>query len=122
MIERQPLARPRHAVADAIHAFLQLGGIGFAGQEVGFGFLVFDTSDPNKPVTLVKVLDAKSGAAKAATVATGYFHNVSDQQSGVTFRPGGADLAVRTGDGTVLVVDASKLKEVKNAKPEGKKE
>jgi WD40 repeat protein len=86
------------------------------------GFVVTEMSDPNKPATVVKVIDATTGAAKAATVATGYQHNFGDQNRGVTFRPGGTDLAVRTGDGTVLVVDAGKLKEVKDAKPEGKKE
>ena len=72
-------------------------------------------TDPNKPATLVKVLDVASGKAKTSTVATG-FHagfNGPSQSHGVSFRPGSADIAVRTGDGTVLVIDGGKLKDAK---------
>ncbi len=88
------------------------GPLALSSDGKSVGFIALDTSDPNKPAIVVKVIDAK-GATKALTVATGYPHGTAESMRGVTFRPGGADLAVRTGDGTVLVVDAGKLKDTK---------
>lgn len=91
------------------------GPLALSADGTSVGFIALDTSDPNKPATVVKVIDAK-GVTRALTVATGYPHGTVDTMRGVTFRPGGADLAVRTGDGTVLVVDATKLKDAKPRK------
>jgi WD40 repeat protein len=98
------------------------GTLTLAPDGKSVAFVALETPEPNKPVTAVKVIDATTGAAKALTLATGYPYGSSANALGVAFRPGGADLAVRTGDGTVVVVDASKLQEVKAAKPEAKKE
>jgi hypothetical protein len=73
-----------------------------------FGFVVTDISNPNQPAVMVKVIDAK-GAAKSAIVSSSPYASLEFQR-GVSFRPDGTDIAVRTGDGTVLVVDGSKLK------------
>jgi hypothetical protein len=82
--------------------------LGVSGASVGF--VSFDASDPNKPATSLKVTDAATGKTKSATLSTGHMYGVADAQRGVSFRPGGNDIAVRTGDGTVLVIDATKLK------------
>jgi hypothetical protein len=97
------------------------GPLTLAPDGKSIAFVGSEMRDPNKPATVVKVIDATTGAAKALTLATGYPFGTA-ANPGVALRPGGADLAVRTGDGTVLVVDASKLQDVKAAKPEAKKE
>ncbi|MCI0702847.1 MAG: PQQ-binding-like beta-propeller repeat protein [Planctomycetia bacterium] len=73
-------------------------------------FLANDLSNPNKPATLVKVLTVSDGKAKSATIATGYHMGFGEKNRDVTFRPDGKDLAIRIGDGTVVVIDAGKLK------------
>jgi hypothetical protein len=98
------------------------GSLDLAPEGKLVGSVVTETADPNKPATVVKVIEVSTGAVRALPVATGFPNSTMDNMRGVTFRPGGADLAVRTGEGTVLVVDAGKLQEVKEAKPEGKKE
>jgi|GEM_PF-3592084 len=83
------------------------------------GFLVLGATDPSKPTALVKVVDVESGRTKSAPVVTGYPMSFNpNQPSGVTFRPASEDIAVRIGDGTILVVDGSRLKETKDAKKE----
>jgi WD40 repeat protein len=96
------------------------GALTIAPDGKSVGFVVTDARDPIRPATLVKVIGATTGAVKTTTIATGS-HNFVDNLRGVTFRPGSTDIAVRPGDGTVLVTDASTLKEVKDAKPDEKK-
>ena len=75
--------------------------LGISPDGKAVGFVTTDTTDPNKPVTLVKLIDVASGKTKSATLATTYGN--ADLQRGVSFRPGGKEFAVRAGDGTVLV-------------------
>ena len=70
------------------------GAIVLAPDGKSVGFVVTDARDPNKPATIVKVVDATTGATKALTIATGYSFGFVENMRGVTFRPGGADLAV----------------------------
>jgi WD40 repeat protein len=91
---------------------LGAGGQLLATDGKSVALVTTDARDPNKPATVVKVVGA-GGAVKGLAVATGHNHGADEKQRGVTFRPGGTDLAVRTGDGTVLVIDASNLKDEK---------
>ena len=86
------------------------GQLALSADGKAVAFVADDTRDPNKPVTLLKVLDVASGKATSATIATGYQHGFDAKARGVAFRPGATDVAVRTGDGTVTVFDSAKLK------------
>jgi WD40 repeat protein len=86
-----------------------LGQIDFASDGNSVGFLTADVTDVNKPLLVVKVLDVATGKVKTGTVATGYRSSLDDNGYSAAFRPSSTDLAVRSGDGAVLVIDAAKL-------------
>jgi hypothetical protein len=90
-----------------------LGQIDLAPDGKSVGFLTADVTDVNKPLLVVKLLDVASGKVKTGTVATGYTSRLDDNGYSVGFRPGNTDLAVRSGDGAVLVIDTAKLTDAK---------
>lgn len=74
------------------------------------GVVTNDASDREKPKTGVKVVDVATGKERTAELATGYHPGFGDRSRSLVFRPKGTDIAVSVADGTVLVIDGTKLK------------
>jgi hypothetical protein len=72
-----------------------------------------DVTDVNNALLVVKVQDVATGKLKTGTVATNYHSNRDDNGYSAAFRPSSTDVAVRGGDGTVLVIDTAKLTDAK---------
>jgi WD40 repeat protein len=70
------------------------------GKRVAFAAL--DTSNPNEPKNVLKLVDAANG--KAETVALGSARFGVAGAARVTFRPTGSDIAVTASNGEVLVI------------------